>query len=110
MATLFERIVNPPISPGPNESKIPVHGVRELLRELGRGNILGADIATILDLDVSQQTDLIAINTAANGAVDKVKFFDMLFGFLILGELGYGPLTYRNEAVFWNRVNNFPNG
>lgn len=107
MATLFERLVNPPTSPGPNESKIPIYGVRELLRELGRGNVTGAEIATILQLDAAQQTDLIAINTQANLAANKMAFFDMLFGFLVLGELKYKNNYYQDETTFWNRVNNF---
>jgi hypothetical protein len=107
MATLFERIVSPPLSPSAQETKIPIHGIRELLRELGRGNITGAEIATILDLSASQQTDLIAINTVANLASSKANFFDMLFGFLILGELKYKNAYYQDETTFWLRVNNF---
>jgi hypothetical protein len=107
MATLFERIVNPPENPGANESKIAIHAARELLRELGRGNITGAEIATLLDLDASQQTDLIAINTQANLASNKMAFFDMLFGFLALGELNIKPAYYRDETTFWARVNGF---
>ena len=107
MATLFERLVNPPLSPGDQESKLAIHGVRELLRELGRGNLTGIEIAAILDLSASQQTDLIAINTQAALASSKLAFFDMLFGFLILAELKFKTDYYHDESNFWSRINNF---
>ena len=106
MATLFERLVNPPTSPGPNESKIPIHGLRELMREFVRDEVTAQQAQTVLDLNASQFSDLQAIGQKAAQSANKESFFDMFFGILVLGEIGILPTKYRDETEFWNRVNN----
>lgn len=105
MATFFERIVNPPSSPtGPEEEKIPVDALREVMREYHGGFFAGQEVIAAFNLNASQQADAVTLYSAIVASSNRVAFFNMLFSFLALGEMGYKPSYYRSEPAFWGRV------
>lgn len=101
MPTLFERLTSET-----GDEKLSIHALREVMRERGRGNITINEIVVELNLTDEQRDDFVAIGSKASTSDNKFRYFDMLFGFLVLGELGVKPSYYRNETEFWNRVNN----
>lgn len=105
MTTLFERITNPPLDNGnPADSKIAIHAVRPLFRELELGNVTINDITSELSLTVSQKDDAILLAGYIAASVDKSEFLEFLFSFWLLAEVNIIPSVYRDEVEFWNRA------
>lgn len=100
MASLFERIVNPP----PTVIKIPVHGVRAMVSELVRGDATVQDLIDVFELDDGQQTDLYTFLSKVNAHPDKMYISAVVFDWLALAELGVKPEIYRNESLFYTRI------
>ena len=116
MATLFERLVNPPLDPGPTETKIPLWGFKSLIREYYEGSItadefFGAfNIPLLADPDPdNQRSDAIAIYNIILSSTAHLEYFEKLFEHLALGELGItaGSNDYRDATQFTTFVTTY---
>lgn len=108
MSTLFERITNPAFDPIViSDRKIAIYAIRGLLKELVAGFVTLNDISAELALSPDQTADLFQLAGEILSSSDIDGFFDMLFTFWTLSEAGVIPIIYRDELVFWDRVNNY---
>lgn len=99
MATLYERLVD-----GGDETKIPIHGLVAMMRDVKLGNLTVADIIAAFSLTASQQTDAQTLYTAFNTAGDSDAFMGKIFSHLAGAEIGLHSY-YTTEANFWTKVN-----
>lgn len=83
----------------PSSNKIPIHGFKELMHDYYRGNITAQNVIDEFNLDAGETAEATAIYQAAVNATNKLAYFEQVFGYLAMAELGLMPSQY-NEANF----------
>jgi len=91
---LYERILRL------EEPKIPVHAFMAALAERKRGQITGANIVTLFDLDATATTEVIALNARFDDVVTPLTGVEV-HDVLLLADAGLG---YTTVAALKNRL------
>jgi len=107
MTTLFDRISGQNLPRGvqqePEETRIPLHIFSALIHEHFAGNVTGAQLVNLLNLDEGQTADGVWLKQAILAAPDKSLFMRVFKNLLYLAEYS---LTWQqvDETWFYNRL------
>lgn len=105
MATLFERLTNPPNDgQGGAEDKIPIHGFCALMLGVLDGDVTPLEARNAMALDAAQTTQAQALIAQLQGHARPREFVEWLFRQLVLAELGWLPEKYDSEQEFTARA------